>query len=74
MVKYTLDNIEGVIFKYSGEIYKIHKEKGQIEVLDKYGVSKSFYEYSHYFTRIVEYLNDGTYKVIIKPERTIELW
>lgn len=74
MVKYTLDNIEGVVFNYHGEIYKIHKEKGKIEELYENGASKALFEYSSFFSQLVEHLNNGLYKVISQPERIIELW
>lgn len=72
MVKYTLDNIEGLVFRYSASIYKIHKSKGQLEhIMQKESI---FFDYSHHFNDVVIYLNNGSYKVITQPEKVIDLW
>ena len=74
MVKYTLDNIEGIVFESSDcSKYKIHKEKSQLESLYNDG-SSNFFDYSKHFLEVIDYLNNGEYKVITQPERTIELW
>lgn len=72
MVIYTLDNIEGVIFKYSGEIYKIHKETNQMEYLNK-SIKNKFFNYNSWKDCVV-YLNTNVYKVESQPEKIIEVW
>lgn len=74
MVKYTLDNIDGIVFEFFGSVYRIHKAKRQLEKLNKYSASKSFFNYENHFENLIEYLNDGSYKIITQPEKTIELW
>lgn len=72
MVKYTLDNIEGLVFEHSGITYKIYKKANQMKFLN-IPKKNTFFTFT-YWDDCVSYLNDGTYKVISQPERTIELW
>lgn len=70
MVKYTLNNIEGIIFQHCSTLYKIYKSKNQMEHLNGNCKGKTF-EYT-YWQDCINCLNNGSYKVINKP--IYELW
>lgn len=67
MVKYTLDNIDGLKIMQHGKTYTINKKLGGI-IRDEDGF---LIDYKKTWNHVVLLLNNNRVKVIIK---TIELW
>lgn len=76
MVKYTRENVEGIIFQYGNDIYRIISSlpKMHLKEVTRYNSTWENKNYSNP-NDIVRNLNNGVlFKVIEQPNKIYELW